>query len=124
MHRSVNLDEQFARFSDTWSPKIVGELNGQHVKLVKLEGDKCPWHSHDAEDEMFLVLEGTIEIDLRDGVVTVGSGEFYIVPRGVEHRVVPRGQTQLILFEPAGTAHTGNVRADITRDRYDRLIEK
>jgi mannose-6-phosphate isomerase-like protein (cupin superfamily) len=66
-------------------PKIVGELNGQHVKLVKLEGDKCPWHSHDREDEMFLILEGTIEIEFREGSVTVGAGEFYIVPKGVEH---------------------------------------
>jgi mannose-6-phosphate isomerase-like protein (cupin superfamily) len=123
-HKSVNLNDQFARFSDTWSPKIVGELNGQHVKLAKLEEDKCPWHSHDAEDEMFLIVEGTIDIQLRDGTVSVGPGEFYIVPKTVEHRVVPHGKVKLILFEPAGTAHTGAVRADITRDRYDTLIDR
>jgi mannose-6-phosphate isomerase-like protein (cupin superfamily) len=122
MHKAVNLEERFARFSDTWSPKIVGELNGQHVKIVRLEGDKCPWHSHDAEDEMFLVMEGSMDIELRDGVVRVGPGEFYIVPRGVEHRVVPHGKVKEILFEPANTAHTGSVRSEITRDSYDRLI--
>ncbi len=94
------------------------------MKLAKLEGDKCPWHSHEGEDEMFLLLEGTIDIELRDGTVTVGPGEFYIVPKGMEHRVVPRGKVAVILFEPAGTAHTGRVRADITRDRYDRLIDE
>lgn len=124
MRKAINLEEQFARFSDTWSPKIVGVLNGQHIKLVKLEGDKCPWHSHDVEDEMFLVLEGTMDIELRDGVVTVGPGEFYIVPKGVEHRVVPRGAVKELLFEPTTTAHTGRVRVDITRDRYERLIDE
>jgi len=123
MHKAINLSEQYARFTDTWSPKVVGELNGQHVKLAKLEGDKCPWHSHDAQDEMFLLVEGTIEIQLRDGVVNVGPGEFYIVPQGVEHRVVPHGAVKLILFEPAGTAHTGHARAEITREHYDRLVE-
>jgi mannose-6-phosphate isomerase-like protein (cupin superfamily) len=124
VHRAINLNEQFARFSDTWSPKIVGELNGQHIKLAKLAEDKCPWHSHDAEDEMFLVVEGAIEIQLRDGAVRVASGEFYIVPRGVEHRVLPEGEVKLILFEPAGTAHTGRARSEITRHEYDRLIEQ
>src|SRR5262245_11971179 len=123
MPKAINLDEQFARFTDTWSPKIVGELNGQHVKIVKLEGDKCPWHAHETEDEMFMAYEGTIDIHLRDGIVAVGPGEFYIVPRGVEHRVVPRGAVKEILFEPASTAHTGNVRSQITRDSYDRLID-
>jgi mannose-6-phosphate isomerase-like protein (cupin superfamily) len=122
MHKSINVVEQFGRFSDTWSPKIGGELNGQHVWPVKLEGDRCPWHSHVAEGEMFLVLEGQMDVELGDGVVEVGPGEFYIVPRAVEHRVIPRGHVKEILFEPAGTAHTGAVRSDITRDSYDRLI--
>jgi mannose-6-phosphate isomerase-like protein (cupin superfamily) len=121
MNKAVNLQEQFARFSDTWSPKIVATLNGQHVKLVKLEADKCPWHSHDTQDEMFLVLEGSIDVELRDCVVGVGDGEFYIVPRGVEHRVVPHGKVKVLLFEPEGTAHTGKVRSAITRESYDHL---
>ena len=117
----VNLDRSFDRFHDTFSPKIVGELNGQHVKLVRLEGDKVPWHTHDGEDELFLVLDGTLEILTRDWAVTLGAGEFTIVPRGTEHRVLPRGHVKLLLFEPSGIAHTGNVRAEITKDVFDRL---
>lgn len=123
MPTALNLDQLFARFSDTWSPQIVGELNGQHVKLAKLAGDKCPWHAHENEDEMFLVTAGVLDIHLREGVVPVAAGEFYIVPRGVEHRVVPRGEVRIVLFEPATTAHTGNVRAEITRGSYDRLVD-
>jgi mannose-6-phosphate isomerase-like protein (cupin superfamily) len=121
MGKAVNIEECFGRFADTYSPKIVGELNGQHVKLVRVEGDKVPWHTHDNEDEMFFVVDGVLDIEERDGVVPVHPGEFYIVPRGREHRVVPHGHVKLILFEPEGIAHTGNVRAEITRDHYDRL---
>jgi mannose-6-phosphate isomerase-like protein (cupin superfamily) len=122
MSKAINLNEQFNRFTDTWSPQVVGELNGQHLKLVKLEGDKCPWHSHENEDEMFLILEGTIDIHFRDSVVTVGPGEFYIVRKRAEHRVVPRGKVKEILFEPVITAHTGNVQSEITRKEYHRLV--
>jgi mannose-6-phosphate isomerase-like protein (cupin superfamily) len=121
MPKVVNIEDCFGRFTDTFSPKIVGELNGQHVKLVRVEGDKVPWHTHDREDEMFLVLEGELEIQERDGSVNLHPGEFSIVPRGTEHRVVPRGHVKLMLFEPAGIAHTGDVRSEITLDRYDRL---
>jgi mannose-6-phosphate isomerase-like protein (cupin superfamily) len=123
MLKTVNIERCFRMFQDTFSPKIVGELNGQHVKLVRLEGDKVPWHTHDGEDEMFLVLEGALDILDRDGTVTLPAGEFCIVPRGREHRVVPRGHVKLFLFEPAGIAHTGGVRAEITKDEYDRLEE-
>jgi mannose-6-phosphate isomerase-like protein (cupin superfamily) len=88
---------------------------------VHAEGDKVPWHTHDHEDELFWVVEGALEVLERDGSVTLHPGEFCIVPRGREHRVVPLGHVKLILFEPDGIAHTGNVRAEITRDRYDRL---
>jgi mannose-6-phosphate isomerase-like protein (cupin superfamily) len=121
MARVVNIEQSFARFTDTFSPKIVGELNGQHVKLVHLEGDKVPWHTHDHEDELFWVVEGALDVLERHSEVTLQPGEFCVVRRGVEHRVVPRGHVKLILFEPDGIAHTGNVRAEITRDRYDRL---
>ena len=117
----VNITACFERFADTYSPKIVGELNGQQVKLVRCEGDKVPWHTHDHEDEMFLVLEGILDILLKGASLPVNPGEFYIVPKGTEHRVVPRGHVRLLLFEPAGIAHTGNVRAEITRDAFDRL---
>lgn len=121
MPKAVNIEERFTRFADTFSPKIVAELNGQHVKLVRLEGDKVPWHTHDHEDELFWVLEGALEVWERDDVVTLLPGELCVVPRGTEHRVVPRGHVKLVLFEPAGIAHTGSVRAEITRDRFDRL---
>ncbi len=121
MAGKINIEERFSRFSDTFSPKIVAELNGQHVKLARLEGDKVPWHTHDKEDEMFLVVDGVLDVHERAGTVTLGPGEFYIVRSGTEHRVVPRGHVKLILFEPAGTAHTGDVKAEITREKYDRL---
>jgi mannose-6-phosphate isomerase-like protein (cupin superfamily) len=122
MNTSINLEHYFAKFTDTWSPKIIGELNGQHVKIVKLEGDKCPWHSHANEDEMFLVVDGVIEIHLRSHSVNLKAGEFYIVPQKTEHRVIPMEPTRIILFEPCATAHTGEVAAEITKASYDRLI--
>jgi mannose-6-phosphate isomerase-like protein (cupin superfamily) len=121
MPNATDLAEQFGRFSETWTPHLVGELNGQQVKLVKLEGDKCPWHFHAAEDELFLVVAGTLDIHLRGAVVTVGPGEFFIVRQGVEHRPVPRGAVRAMLFEPASTAHTGNVLSEITRAESRRL---
>jgi quercetin dioxygenase-like cupin family protein len=140
MSRVVNLERCFARFTDTYSPKIVGELNGQHVKVVRVEGDKCPWHTHDEEDELFLVIDGDLEIQERGrknvdqgadpgvhpgadrgGSITLSAGEFYIVPRGREHRVLPHGHVKLVLFEPARIEHTGKVRAEITKDRHEWL---
>jgi len=121
MLKVINLDAYFAKFHDTFSPKIVAELNGQHVKLVRLDGDKVPWHTHDNEDELFLVLDGVLDVLEREGGVTLHAGEFSVVRRGVEHRVVPRSHVKLLLFEPAGIAHTGAVRAEITKDRFDRL---
>ncbi len=121
MLKAVNIERCFGLFRDTFSPKIVAELNGQHVKLVRAEGDKVPWHTHEDEDELFLVLEGELEVKERDGSVRLKPGEFCVVPRGLEHKVVPVGQVKMLLFEPAGIAHTGNVRADITKDRFDRL---
>ena len=121
MAKVVNIEKCFEKFNDTFSPKIVGELNGQHVKVVRLEGDKVPWHIHDNEDEMFFVVDGTLDIYEKDKNITLQSGEFYIVQRGVEHRVVPRGHVKIILFEPAGIAHTGKVKAEITKESFDRL---
>jgi mannose-6-phosphate isomerase-like protein (cupin superfamily) len=117
----VNLDEYFEKFHDTFSPKIVGELNGQHVKLVRCEGDEIPWHTHDNEDEMFFVLEGILDVLERDAGVTLKAGEFCIVKRGIEHRIVPRGHVKLMLFEPVGIAHTGEVRTEITKEHLERL---
>lgn len=121
MIKVVNIERCFGLFDDVFSPKIVAELNGQQVKLVRAEGDKVPWHAHDAEDELFLVLEGTLEVHERSEAVRLNAGEFCVVPRGIEHKVVPVGHAKLLLFEPAGIAHTGDVRSEITKDRFDRL---
>ena len=121
MLKVVNVARCFEKFTDTYSPKIVGELNKQEIKLARLKGDKCPWHTHDAEDELFFVLEGTLEVYERDESVTLQAGEFCIVPAGKEHRVVPHGHVKLMLFEPSGIAHTGAVRSEITMEHYDRL---
>jgi mannose-6-phosphate isomerase-like protein (cupin superfamily) len=121
MVKAVNLDDCFEMFHDTYSPKIVGDLNGQHVKLVRLEGDKCPLHTHESEDEMFYVLDGILDIEDGPEKIEVQAGEFYIVRRGREHRVVPRGYVKLLLFEPEGIEHTGKVQAEITKRKYDRL---
>ena len=121
MAKVVNIDKCFEKFNDTYSPKIVGDLNGQHVMVVRLEGDKVPWHIHEKEDEMFFVVDGILDIYEKDKNITLQTGEFYIVQRGVEHRVVPRGHVKLILFEPDGIAHTGKVKAEITKKSFDRL---
>lgn len=121
MSKVVNIAKCFEKFSDTYSPKIVGELNGQNVMLVRAEGDKIPWHSHDNEDEMFMVLEGVLNILERDKTTTVKAGEFYIVPKGVEHRVVPDGAVKVMLFEPKDIAHTGNIKSEITKAQFDYL---
>jgi mannose-6-phosphate isomerase-like protein (cupin superfamily) len=121
MAKVVNIESCFEMFCDTYSPKVVGELNDQHVKLVRLEGDKVPWHVHDKEDEMFFVLDGMLDVHEESDTVTLNAGEFCIVAHGSKHRVVPHGHAKIMLFEPAGIAHTGKVRAEITRDHYDRL---
>ena len=116
----VNLAEKLALFSDHFSPKLVGELNGQHVKLVKAKG-AFEWHHHANEDELFLVLRGRLAIHFRDRVVELEPGEFCIVPRGVEHKPVADEEVSLLLFEPASTLNTGNVRSERTVEVLDRI---
>jgi len=109
----VNLAEKFSTFSEHWSPRIVGELNGQHVKLARLMGEFV-WHHHDDEDEMFLVVKGELLMRLRDGDISLREGEFLIVPKGVEHQPVANEEVLVLLFEPAGTLNTGNVHNERT----------
>ena len=116
----VNLAEKFGLFEEYWSPKIVGELNGQQVKLVKALGE-FDWHHHDNEDELFLVVKGEIRIELRDRAVQLREGEFFIVPRGVDHRPVAEVETHVLLFEPASTLNTGNVRTGKTVEEPERI---
>ena len=116
----VNLAQKLALFSEHWSPKVVGELNGQQVKLVKLQGPFV-WHHHEAEDELFLVLHGHLRMELRERTVDVTPGEFIIIPRGVEHRPVAEEEVHVLLFEPATTLNTGNVREERTAEQLQRL---
>jgi len=117
----VNLNECFNRFDELFCPKIVAELNGQMVKIAKLNGDKVPWHSHDNEDEFFYVVQGNLQILFRDDTFSLNAGDFMVVPKTVEHKVIANGPVKLMLFEPASTAHTGSVESEITQTKLERL---
>ena len=120
----VNLAGKLATFSEYFSPRIVAELNGQHVKLVKFQGEFV-WHHHQQEDELFLVVKGDFRMGYReDGEereLTIGEGEFVVVPRGVEHRPAADREVEILLFEPASTLNTGNVRGELTVDEPQRI---
>jgi mannose-6-phosphate isomerase-like protein (cupin superfamily) len=113
MLRKVNVAEKFALFSDHWNPKIAAELNDSYIKLAKLKGEFV-WHRHDKEDELFFVTKGRLVIKLRDGEVRVGTGEFVVIPRGVEHLPVAEDEVHVILIEPKTTLNTGNVISEKT----------
>jgi mannose-6-phosphate isomerase-like protein (cupin superfamily) len=116
----VNIREKLNLFSDHWNPRVVGELNGQHVKVVKFQGEFV-WHDHAAEDELFLVVRGSFRMEFRDRSVTLGEGEFLIVPRGVEHRPVAEQEVEVMLFEPAAIKHTGDVESELTVREFERI---
>jgi mannose-6-phosphate isomerase-like protein (cupin superfamily) len=120
MPEKVNLREKLSRFSDHWNPRVVGELNGQQVKLVKFKGEFV-WHHHDHEDELFLVVAGRFRMEFRDRHVWLEEGEFLVVPRGVEHRPVAEEEVAVMLFEPATTLNTGNVRNERTIEELERV---
>ena len=111
----VNPAQKLALFDEHWSPRIVGELNGQHVKLVKLLGEFV-WHHHEEEDELFFVVAGRFRMEFRDRSVWVERGELIVVPRGVEHRPVAEEEAHVMLFEPASTLNTGNVQDELTAE--------
>jgi mannose-6-phosphate isomerase-like protein (cupin superfamily) len=113
----ININEKFNLFNDQWSPKVVGELNGQQVKLAKVEGEFI-WHDHATEDEMFLVIKGTLKIEFRDRMLTIKEGEFCIVPMGIEHKPIAEEEVWIMLFEPKATKHTGNVEHEKTVKEY------
>ncbi len=104
----VNLAEKFALIDEYWRPKVVGELNGQEVKLVKFQGE-FPWHHHENEDEMFMAMKGNFRIEFRDKTVELSEGEFVVVPKGVEHRPVAENEVEVLLFEPKNVLNTGNI---------------
>ena len=116
----INLADKFAKFSEHWSPKIVGEVNDSYVKVVKVQGEFV-WHHHDQEDELFLVTKGTLRMKFRDREELIRPGEFIIVPRGTEHLPVAEEEVHLVLLEPKTTLNTGNVRSERTREVLDRI---
>jgi len=116
----VNINQKFSLFDEYWSPKIVGELNGQHVKLAKFKG-KFIWHKHDNEDEMFYVIRGNFTMELRDQVIELYEGEFFIVPKGIEHRPVAKEEVSVLLFEPKTTLNTGNQKNQFTKENLQTI---
>jgi len=116
----VNIAEKFGSFTEHWSPKIIAELNGQEVRIAKLKGEFV-WHHHENEDEMFLVIKGTLKIGFRDGDKVLNEGEFIIVPKGIEHKPSAEEEVSLLMFEPATTLNTGNIDNDLTVKNLDRI---
>jgi mannose-6-phosphate isomerase-like protein (cupin superfamily) len=120
MTAKINLAEKLGLFSSHWDPKIVAELNGQHVKLVKILGEFV-WHHHEHEDELFLVLRGSFRMEYRDRTEVLREGELVVVPRGVEHRPVAEQECSILLFEPAATVNTGNAGGELTKAKLARI---
>ena len=116
----INLASKLALFSDHWSPKVVARLNDYEIKLVRMKGEFV-WHTHDATDELFLVVEGSLTIQLRDGDVTLGPGQLFVVPRGVEHCPVTDGEVRAMLIEPVGVLNTGDAGGPLTAAYDDTL---
>jgi mannose-6-phosphate isomerase-like protein (cupin superfamily) len=118
--RTINVAEKFAQFSETWSPKILGQVNDCLVKAVRLKGEFV-WHHHEREDEMFFVVKGTLRMNFRDREEILSEGEFIIVPRGVEHLPIADEEVQVLLFEPKSTLNTGNVNNERTLPQLERI---
>lgn len=116
----INIKEKFSLFAEHWSPKIVGELNGQQVKLAKLKGEFV-WHQHENEDELFMVVKGSLSIEFRDKAVTINENEFIIVPKNVAHKPVAKEEVWVLLFEPATTVNTGNANGKFTKENLERI---
>ncbi len=116
----VNVKQKLQMFNDYWNPRIVGELNNQQVKLAKFKGEFV-WHKHEHEDELFYVIDGTLQIELKDKTIELTSNEFVIIPRGVEHRPVALKEVSVMLFEPSTTLNTGNKMGDLTHEKLEKL---
>lgn len=116
----INVKDKLSKFSDHWHPRIIGELNGQYVKLAKIQGEFV-WHSHAEEDELFYVLKGELKMEFRDKTVVLQPGEMIIVPRGVEHRPCAKEEVEIMLFEPKSTLNTGTEHNERTREELERI---
>lgn len=118
--KTINIQQKMNQFSDQWSPKIIAQLNGQDVKLAKLEGEFV-WHHHDHEDELFYVLKGQLIMEFRDRTEIVNPGEMIVVPKGVEHKPIAKEEVHIMLFEPSEIKHTGNIVHEITVEKFDKI---
>lgn len=116
----INLEQKFSLFQDQWSPKVIAELNGQEVKLAKVQGEFV-WHDHEHEDELFFVVKGELTIEFRDRTEVIKAGEMIVVPRGVEHKPIAKEEVWIMLFEPAQIKHTGEVEHELTVKGYDKI---
>jgi mannose-6-phosphate isomerase-like protein (cupin superfamily) len=116
----INIEQKLSLFNDHWNPRIVGELNKQHVKIAKIKGEFI-WHKHDDEDEMFLVLKGTLKIAFRDKTETINENEIIIIPRGTEHKPIAEKEVSIMLFEPATTINTGALENELTRKNLEAI---
>lgn len=116
----IKIEEKLSQFNDYWNPRIIGELNGQLVKVAKFKGEFV-WHKHDNEDEMFLVISGVLKIEFRDKIVEIKPNEFVIVPKGVEHKPIAENEVSVMLFEPNTTLNTGNTKSELTREDLEKI---
>ena len=119
-YKAINISEKFSKFNDRWSPKIIAEMNNYQFKLAKVQGEFV-WHAHAETDEVFIVIEGVLVIEFRDGQVTLESGEMFVIPRGKEHRPVAEEECKIMLVEPEGTVNTGDAGGELTSARDVRL---
>jgi mannose-6-phosphate isomerase-like protein (cupin superfamily) len=116
----VNIKEKFTLFTEQWSPKIIGQLNGQDVKLAKLQGEFV-WHDHKEEDELFYIIKGTLKIEFRDKMIELQEGEMLIIPKGVEHKPIAEEEVWVLLFEPSNIKHTGDVEHELTKEKFEKI---
>ncbi len=118
--KKINLEEKFSLFNDHWSPKVLGEMNGQQVKIAKVKG-AFVWHDHANEEELFLIIKGTLKLVLENETVVLNEGEILIIPRGVPHKPIADEEVWLLLFEPASTKHTGDVETPLTQTKQEYI---
>jgi mannose-6-phosphate isomerase-like protein (cupin superfamily) len=116
----INIKEKFKLFSEHWTPKKIGELNGQQILLAKIKGEFI-WHAHEHEDELFMIIKGSLILEFRDKNVELNEGEIYIIPKGVEHKPIAKEEVHVLLFEPLDIKHTGNVMADVTVETFENI---
>jgi mannose-6-phosphate isomerase-like protein (cupin superfamily) len=116
----INIQEKFKLFSELWTPKKIGELNGQQILLAKIKGEFI-WHAHEHEDELFMIIKGSLMIEFRDKKIELNEGEIYIIPKGVEHKPIAQEEVHVLLFEPLDIKHTGNVMAAVTVETFENI---